>query len=501
MTGASLTESSLLVRNTLFNLAGYGLPAIVAIFALPVIVEALGTDRFGLLAIAWVLIGYLSLLDLGMGRALTKLVAEKIGEGALEQIPSLIWTALYAMTGVSIIMAVVFAFLSRWIANDILNIPMVLRSEAETSFLMLALVLPIVVISVGLKGILEAYQRFDLVNAVRIPMGVFTFAAPLVVIPFSVRLPAIITMLLIGRILSTTVQFTLCCRVVSGITSSLTFRRDIFKRLFRFGGWMTISNMISPVMVHIDRFFIGAILSVAAVAYYATPAEIMNNLVIVAVALTSVMFPAFSSLYHVDRARCAFLFNRGIGFIFIIMFPVVLLIVSFSFEVLSLWINSDFAGNSYRVCQILAVGAFFSCLANVPYALIQGAGRPDWTGKLHLIQLPIYIAMIATAIHWFGIVGAAVVWMCRSFVDLLAMYAMSRRLLSENRAPAMPKFMWFSAAVGFIVLIELISPLILRTISATLVLIAFAVSVHSYLMTKDDLVFLKHFFIRRSHNN
>jgi len=73
-----LTQGRLLARNTILNVLGYSLPMLVAIFAIPPLVKGLGTERFGILTLAWVIIGYLSLFDLGLGRALTKLVAEKL---------------------------------------------------------------------------------------------------------------------------------------------------------------------------------------------------------------------------------------------------------------------------------------------------------------------------------------------------------------------------------------------------------------------------------------
>jgi O-antigen/teichoic acid export membrane protein len=68
----------LLARNVVWNLIGGGAPMLVAVFCIPILAKGLGTDRFGVLALAWALIGYTSLFDLGLGRALTQLVAKKL---------------------------------------------------------------------------------------------------------------------------------------------------------------------------------------------------------------------------------------------------------------------------------------------------------------------------------------------------------------------------------------------------------------------------------------
>jgi len=65
----------LLTRNWGLNLAGQILPLGVAVAAMPYVIHGLGAERFGILSIAWTLLGFCGLLDLGLGRATTKFVA------------------------------------------------------------------------------------------------------------------------------------------------------------------------------------------------------------------------------------------------------------------------------------------------------------------------------------------------------------------------------------------------------------------------------------------
>ncbi len=44
---ASLTSSRVLARNTVFNLIGQCAPILVAVFAIKLLIQYLGTDRFG----------------------------------------------------------------------------------------------------------------------------------------------------------------------------------------------------------------------------------------------------------------------------------------------------------------------------------------------------------------------------------------------------------------------------------------------------------------------
>src|SRR3984893_8589578 len=92
-----LTGGRLLARNTVWNLIGSGAPMIVAVFCIPILIRGLGKDRFGVLTLAWALIGYASLFDLGLGRALTPLVSKKLGPEGDREDPSLAWTSLLLM--------------------------------------------------------------------------------------------------------------------------------------------------------------------------------------------------------------------------------------------------------------------------------------------------------------------------------------------------------------------------------------------------------------------
>src|ERR1051325_10437721 len=76
-----LTRGKLLARNTVYNLSGQFAPFVFAFFAVPTLLHAIGPDRFGILTLSWSLIGYANFFDLGIGRAITKMVAEKLGKG------------------------------------------------------------------------------------------------------------------------------------------------------------------------------------------------------------------------------------------------------------------------------------------------------------------------------------------------------------------------------------------------------------------------------------
>lgn len=433
-----LTSGRLLAKNTLWNLLGSGAPMAVAVFCIPILIRGLGRERFGVLTLAWALIGYASLFDLGLGRALTQLVARKLGVGEDREVPTLVWTSLLLMLLLGVLGAAVAGLVSPWLVHRALNVPGALQRETLQSFYFLGLSIPVVITTAGLRGFLEAHQRFGLINALRIPMGVFTFAGPMLVLPFSKSLVPLVATLLVGRIVAWAAHLSMCLRVAPELRRSIMWVRAALGPLLRFGGWMTVTNVVSPLMVTLDRFFIGALVSITAVAYYATPYELVTKFWLIPGALLGVMFPAFSTSSAQDRDRTALLFGRSVKCILLVLFPVVLLVIVFAQDGLTIWLGAGFAAKSARVLQWLAVGVFINSLALVPLALVQGVGKPDLTAKLHLTELPAYLASLYWLTKTYGIEGAAIAWTARVAVDALVLFSFARRFLPD-RVPFRPQ--------------------------------------------------------------
>src|SRR6266404_9379753 len=140
-----LTSGRLLARNTIWNLIGNGAPMVVAVFCIPILIRGLGKERFGVLALAWALIGYASLFDLGLGRALTQLVAKKLGAGEDREVPTLVWTSLLLMLILGLAGALTAMLLSPWLVHRALNVPPALQPETLRSFYLLGLSIPAVI--------------------------------------------------------------------------------------------------------------------------------------------------------------------------------------------------------------------------------------------------------------------------------------------------------------------------------------------------------------------
>jgi O-antigen/teichoic acid export membrane protein len=429
----ALVSGRSLAGNTLWNLFGNCFPVAVAVVCLPVLKRGLGTERLGIISLAWVVIGYFSLFDLGLSRALTKLVAERIGQRRQPEIPSLIWTSLFLMTGLGMVGAILTFLLAPWLVERLLKVPASLSHEALGSFYWLGAAVPIVVVTAGLRGVLEALQQFRLATAIRVPMGIFTYLGPAALLPFTHSLVPIIAVLVLGRFIACGAHFWACFHVMPSLRRDFGFHSPSARPLLRFGSWLTVSNVLGPLMITFDRFLIGSVISIAAVAYYSIPYEVVTKLWLISTALMGVLFPAFSAANSMDRTRLAFLYEGGIKYIFIVLLPLTVVLVVFAPEGLALWLGNDFAHNSAPVARFLAVAVLVNSMAHVPFTHLQSVGRPDITTKLQLVELPLYLVTLFFLAKTRGITGVAIAWFLRVMLDSLLLFWFSFRLLPECR--------------------------------------------------------------------
>lgn len=485
-----LTSGRLLARNMVWNLIGNGAPLIVALFSIPILIHRLGKDRFGVLALAWALIGYASLFDIGLGRALTQLVAKKLGAGEKQEVPRLVWTSLLLMLLLGAVGAVAVVSISPWLVHHALKIPETLQSETVRVFYLLGLSVPVVIVAAGLRGLLEAHQRFGLVNAMRIPTGVFTFAGPLLVLPFSQSLGPVVGVLVVVRFVGCLAYLWLCFRVVPELGQRVAWHGPTAGPLLSFGGWMTVSNIVSPLMVNMDRFLIGTLVSMTALAYYATPYEVVTKLLLIPAAVVGVLFPAFSASFVKDRSRASLLYGRSLKYILLTLFPVILLVVVLARSGLTLWLGADFARHSTRVVQWLGLGVLANGLAFVPFSFVQGVGRPDLTAKLHLLELPVYLGMLLWLIRADGIEGAAIAWTARVSIDCTLLFVVVRKFLPEGSTDSSRILAGCAGALAILALACLTASPWVKVAILLTVLVGFGVATWQLFLTPEEKAFI-----------
>lgn len=423
------------LRSIFWNLFGLGLPLLVAALTVPGLIGQIGSERFGFVALAWGLIGYAGALDLGIGRAVTQRIAASIGAVDERRVPDILATAerITLLTGtvamLLIMLAACFEVYRAIPAESVSN------GELGISMALLGLALPMQAITATYRGVNEAYLNFLGINILRIGLGVANFGAPYLISFHTIDLHWIVATLVLSRGLALVLYRSLALRCV---VNAIGYARGYYRRehafaLLRFGGWFTVTSIISPLLVQADRFLVGAIISAAAVTVYVIPYEVAIQSLIVVAAVTSVAFPLITGLLWRDHVRAMAVFRQWTRRTVALMFLLTSALAAIMSPLLDFWVGDYVSPDSVIVGQILCLGVFLNSIGAMYFAFLHADGRTRATALLHLAELPFFILALYFLIGAFGIIGAAIAWTLRVGIDAFLLAVIVSRLKTNAR--------------------------------------------------------------------
>ena len=113
-------EKHSLVKTSALNLGGGLVPPIVGLAVVPLIISGVGLDKFALLSLASIVLGYFALFDFGLSRAITRSVARSWHFTG--RVPSIVWVAVLVQLAFGAIGGGVLAFVAPSFVTQVLRV-------------------------------------------------------------------------------------------------------------------------------------------------------------------------------------------------------------------------------------------------------------------------------------------------------------------------------------------------------------------------------------------
>ncbi len=413
-----------LIKNSAWNIVGFAIPIIIAIPAMGYLARVLGVEKFGLFTLAYALVGYASIFDAGLSRAVIRAVAMYSSED--EVLRKILGTATCFVLILSIL-ASMMLFLSAEKLAGILSISDLAKHDAVRGFEWLSLTVTPLLLSMIWFSYLEGKSDFLKLNVLKSSTGITVALLPVVFVLYEVSFTSAIFGLIAGRSITA---------IISYFYGLSRLRRGVFnadwntlKELLNFGGWITITNILSPVMVYFDRFLISNVVGAQSVAFYTAPAEAVGRLLLIPVAVSRAVFPTLSAK-HPDAESQTKLAYKLLALFSVSMAFLVFVLAK---KILLLWLGPEYLGDSVTVLQVLVIGFIFNSMAQIPMTRIHAAGYSRVTALIHVFEILPYILGLYFLVMKFSLIGAAIAWSLRVFIDYLILEFYSRKLAAESR--------------------------------------------------------------------
>lgn len=415
-------------RNFAYNLIGYLLPTLLAIATVPAYLHAIGAERYGVLAIAWLILGYFGLFDLGLGRATTQRIAALRDATPHERAVALD-TALATNIAIGAVGAAILWPVAWYMFAHSMDMSPALRAEAVAAAPLLGLAVPVGTTMGVLSGALSGREQFLNVNRISvtstalfqlIPLGIALFVAP--------NLPLVLAASIAARVIGLVMLWRACRREFGAVNGRLWDRGQL-KGLLAYGGWVTLTALFGPLLVFADRFMIGALIGAVAVTVYVVPMEATRRLAGIAGSMANTLFPRLTVASGEEALRLSAL---AVGTLYALLTAPVAGALLVMDPLMRLWVGDAIGGQAAPLARIFLIGFWFNTFCQVPYARLQAQGRPDLVSKILIAETPFYLAGMWFSLHYVGLWGGAVVFVVRTVVDGLLMFIFANRRLDHG---------------------------------------------------------------------
>jgi O-antigen/teichoic acid export membrane protein len=402
-------------RNTGYNVVGALIPIALALFTVPVYLHLVGADRYGVLAIAWLLLGYFGLFDLGLGRATAHRIAA-LHAAPAEQRARTFWTALAVNLAMGAVGGLILWQVSAWFFTHHFKVDAAIRPEIIAAAPLLGLSVPVATLTGVMTGALQGRQRFresTLVSTLStilfqlFPLGIAWLHGPNLVPLLAAALAArVIAIVALWRYTH--------AEVTRGF--AFVFDRAQIATLLKYGGWVTATGLIAPLLVTVDRFAIGATIGAVAVAVYTIPYNLAGRMAVFPAALTNALFPRLSAAAGEEEGTLGLMAGQGLaGMMTLPVLGAILIIDPF----LKLWVGQEIAVQAGLVGKICLIAFWANAFALVPFTRLQARGRPDLVTKILLLEIPPYLLGLYVGLKYWGLPGCALAFAVRCAVDFV----------------------------------------------------------------------------------
>jgi len=414
-----------IIRNIAFSFLAQLWMIVILFLSMPFIVHKLDVNLYGIYTFIGVIIGYFSFLNLGLGTALTKYISQCLSNKEEDKIRKAFWSCLIAYVFLGILGTVTIFACANILVERLLKIPNDL------------LVISILVIKLGsigflfsmvhgqLTGVIQALARFDILNRMTVIFGTLQVFIIVGLLRLGYSLKEIVMAGLVIQAINIYVYWVYTKKLLPFLIKP-SWDSQSLVQLLRFGKFITISAVVSPILLNIEKIFLTSLRSISSLTYYVIPFSLIDRLTFMRSSVSAVLFPAFS--YFQDsksEGPSQDLLYRSTLFLFFIYLFFVCFFISFGSSFLTIWMGPEFAQKSTNILAVLSIAILISAMLAPSYVALQGMDRPHLTAIFHVIETIIYIPLSFMLIFKFGGLGAAIACLIRISLDAILLHKAS----------------------------------------------------------------------------
>ena len=191
----------------------------------------------------------------------------------------------------------------------------------------------------------------------------------------------------------------------------IRFQPKLDKQALRFMALIAIpfalTAIFGRVYSYIDSILLSKLAGDIAVGWYSIPYKITYAFQFMPLALVAALYPKFSEYFEKDKEKLSYIFERGMKYLLIIVFPIAIGIGVLARDIILSLYTAEYI-NSILPLQILLAGLIFSYVSFPIGAFLNACNRQITQTVIVFFVMVINIILNLILIPRIGVVGAAV---------------------------------------------------------------------------------------------
>ena len=249
------------------------------------------------------------------------------------------------------------------------------------------------------------------------------FVAAIVAVLFALNDFGVWSLVIMQLLNSTLVAIILW--ILAKWSPSLCFSWQSLKRLFNFGGYLLLSNILQEICRNLQGIIIGRKFSSTEMGLYAQ-AKKLDDVVSLTLpnVIVQVMYPVYSQIQD-DLARTQNVLKLSVRVISFVTFPIMLLLIIIARPLILCMFGSQWEP-SVPYFQVLCVGGLFVCLQNINYYVVAAQGKSGALLVWSFYKWGMLLLLLLAGMHW-GMYG--ILW--GMVISSLNIYLVNAALVSK----------------------------------------------------------------------
>jgi O-antigen/teichoic acid export membrane protein len=397
--------------DVLWNWLAVGTNIFAGVLLTPYIIRKLGDERYGIWALAFALIEYVFLFDLGFRSAIVTFVSRYRVRGETERINEVINTSLGYLAAVAAFVMTAAFYLSGHGSKLFKITP---GDQADFAFLirLIGFTWATGIMSNIFQASLEAFQKFKVYSHILVLMMVIRSGGCATLLLLGHGLRAMGVLVVTGQFLGYTLMFITFWRAFPALRfSTRLFVPARWKEMAGYGVHSLVASFGSLTLNQGPPLIVGHYLPEAFVGYYTVPSRLLQYLVELTARIGFVTVPKTAELLAAGRTdqiiRLGIHINR---YCLALFTPATTFLMVYATPLIERWIGPTYAVRSAPLLPILAVGIYLGVAGQFNSSqILFGMAKHGPYARSIVAEAVCSAIGIALVLPRFGIYGAACV--------------------------------------------------------------------------------------------